>query len=207
MMRTRPVLVVLMLGMAVGTAQGQETPSPKQGPGAPATPAESFTIDERHSFPSFEVSHIGFSTQRGRFNRTHGKVMLNSQAKTGSIHITIDADSIDTGLAELEQRLKKEDFFNVEKYPTITYDSDKILFEGSRPIRAEGTLTLLGVAKPVSLEIRQFHCGLHPINKKNVCGADAYGTIKRSDFGMNAFLPLVGDEVKISIQVEGHKEM
>lgn len=168
--------------------------------------ADSYTVDERHSFPSFEVSHIGFSTQRGRFNKTSGKITLDTQARTGGIHVSIQADSIDTGLTELEDRLKKEDFFNTAKFPAINYDADRIVFEGERPIRAEGTLTLLGVSRPVNLDIRHFHCGVHPINKKNVCGADAQASIKRSDFGLNAFLPAVGDEVKILIQVEGFKD-
>jgi polyisoprenoid-binding protein YceI len=168
--------------------------------------ADSFTIDERHTFPSFEISHIGFSTQRGRFDKTTGNIQLDALKKTGGIHVVIDADSIDTGLTELEERLKKDDFFNTAKYPTITYDADRIAFEGDKPVRAEGTLTLLGVSKPVALAIGHFHCGVHPISKKNVCGADAAGTIRRSDFGMNAFLPAVGDEVKLLIQVEGFKD-
>jgi polyisoprenoid-binding protein YceI len=168
--------------------------------------ADSFTIDERHTFPNFEISHIGFSTQRGRFDKTTGKIQLDAQKKTGSLRIAVDANSIDTGLSELEERLKKEDFFNTAKFPTITYEADKLIFEGDNPVKAEGTLTLLGVSKPVSLDIKHFHCGVHPINKKSVCGADAVGSIKRSDFGMNAFLPAVGDEVKILIQVEGFKD-
>ncbi len=171
-----------------------------------AATADTFVVDSRHTFPSFEVSHIGFSTQRGRFDKTTGKLQLDAQKKTGAIHIVSAADSIDTGLAELEERLKKDDVFNIAKYPTIAYDADKIVFEGDQPIRAEGQLTLLGVSKPLHLKIEHFHCGIHPIALKNVCGADAVGIVKRSDFGMNAFLPVVGDEVKILVQVEAFKE-
>ena len=168
--------------------------------------ADSFTLDERHTFPSFEISHIGFSTQRGRFDKTSGKVQIDAEKKTGSIRIAIDANSIDTGLPELEEHLKKDNFFNTAKFPTITYESDKVSFDGNKPVKAEGTLTLLGVSKPVTLDITHFQCGVHPVTKKNVCGADAVGSIKRSDFGMKAFLPAVGDEVKILIQVEGFKD-
>ena len=168
--------------------------------------AESYVIDERHTFPSFEVSHIGFSTQRGRFDKTTGRITVDRERKTGSIRVAIDANSIDTGLTELEERLKKEDFFHTARYPTITYEADKLVFDGDRPVRAEGTLTLLGVSRPVNLEIRHFHCGTHPISRKDVCGADAAATIQRSDFGLKAFLPAVGDEVKILIQVEGFRE-
>lgn len=168
--------------------------------------ADQFVIDPRHTFPSFEISHIGFSTQRGRFDNTTGTISLDTKNKTGQINISIEANSIDTGLAELEDRLKKEDFFNTGKYPTITYISDTLIFDGEKPTRADGKLTLLGITKPVSLDIRHFQCGIHPISKKSVCGADAVGQIKRSDFGMTAFLPAVGDEVKLFIQVEGFKE-
>ncbi|CAL1239177.1 YceI family protein [Candidatus Methylocalor cossyra] len=168
--------------------------------------ADSYTIDPRHTFPSFEVSHVGFSTQRGRFDRTSGKIELDPAKGTGSIHVVVDADSIDTGLQELEDRLRKEDFFHTARYPTITYEADRLVFEGGKPVLAEGRLTLLGITKAVPLKIEHFHCGVHPISKKEVCGADAVGSIKRSEFGMTAFLPAVGDEVKLLIQVEGFKE-
>lgn len=168
--------------------------------------AESYTIDPRHTFPSFEVSHIGFSTQRGRFDLTSGKISLDAQAKTGHIEVSLDANSIDTGLEELETRLKKDDFFNTAKFPSIIFKSDKLEFAGDTPVAAEGTLTLLGVSQPLRLSIDHFHCGMHPIALRQVCGADASGAIKRSDFGLKAFLPAVGDEVRIRIQVEAFKD-
>lgn len=173
---------------------------------ASAQAGESYTIDARHTFPSFEVSHIGFSTQRGRFDRSTGKISLDRKAKTGSIDIRIEADSIDTGLEELEAKLKGAEFFDTAKHPAITFTADKIEFAGEAPAAADGTLTLLGVSKPLRLAIDHFHCGVHPISKREVCGADASGQIKRSDFGMKAFLPAVGDEVKIKIQVEAFKD-
>lgn len=176
----------------------------------PAWPAAAatttYTVDARHTFPAFEISHLGFSTQRGRFDRTEGKISLDPKAQTGAIHINIAADSIDTGLAELEERLKKEDFFDTARFPTIRYDADKISFAGDKPVRAEGQLTLRGITKPVPLEIHSFHCGMHPIYLKTVCGADATAAIRRSDFGMTAFLPGVGDEVKIVVQVEAFQD-
>lgn len=165
--------------------------------------AERYAIDARHTFPGFEVSHIGFSTQRGRFNRTEGTIVLDRVHGTGSIEVRIDADSIDTGLEELETRLKKEDFFNTARYTSISFKADQMTFAGDAPASATGVLTLLGVSKPLRLDISHFHCGVHPINNRHVCGADVTGKIKRSDFGMNAFLPAIGDEVTLRIQVEG----
>jgi len=171
-----------------------------------AAHADSFRIDERHTFPGFEISHLGFSTQRGRFDKTSGSVTLDADRKTGSVQVTIDAASIDTGLSELEDKLRSSDFFNTAQYPTITYQADSVEFLGDKPYRIPGQLTLLGITRPLTLSIDHYQCGFHPLYLKTVCGVDASGTLKRSDFGMNAFLPLVGDEVRIVIQVEGFKQ-
>ncbi len=167
--------------------------------------ADVYTIDERHTFPSFEISHLGFSTQRGRFNKTAGRIELDPQARKGRIDVTIDANSIDTGLEELEVRLKKDDFFHTENYPSIQFKSQHIDFREDQPVGADGEMTLLGVTRPVRLVIEHFRCGLHPIYQRYVCGANASAAIKRSEFGMTAFAPAVGDEVQIRIQVEAFK--
>jgi polyisoprenoid-binding protein YceI len=168
--------------------------------------ADSYTIDARHTFPSFEVSHLGFSIQRGRFNNSAGKITLDTAAKSGSIDVTIDAASVDTGLAELEKHLQGEEFFEVAKYPTITFTSKNLQFDGDKLVGANGDFTLHGVTKPVSLLIDHFRCAPHPMNKKPTCGANATATIKRSEFGIAKYLPAVGDEVKIAIQVEATKD-
>lgn len=167
---------------------------------------ENFVIDQRHTYPSFEVSHMGLSTQRGRFDATSGRITLDRAAKTGSVEITIDARTVSTGLDELEKHLRNEDFFNVEKHPTITFKSSSIEFENDVPKSVVGDLTLLGVTRPVTLSVSSFDCKVHPINKKFVCGADAATTIKRSEFGMTYAIPAVSDEVKLLLQVEAFKE-
>ncbi len=168
--------------------------------------ADSYTIDPHHTFPSFEISHLGFSMQRGRFNSTTGKIALDNTAKSGSIDVTIDVASLDTGLADLEKHLKSEDFFDAEKYPTITFKSKKLKFEGDKLVSAEGDFTLHGVTKPVTLKLDHFYCGVHPMNKKINCGANATTTIKRTEYGISKYAPAVGDEVKIVIQVEAAKD-
>lgn len=166
---------------------------------------ESYNIDSGHTFPSFEVSHLGFSIHRGRFNKTEGKVTLDLAAKSGSVEVTIDANSIDTGGDKLDKHLRAEDFFNVEKFPTLTFKGSKMKFDGDKPVAIEGDFTLLGVTKPVTLTINNFKCGAHPYNKKAMCGAEVTGTIKRSEFGMKYGVPGVGDDVKLAIQVEAFK--
>ncbi|HEY4706910.1 MAG TPA: YceI family protein [Thermodesulfobacteriota bacterium] len=175
-----------------------------------STPAysamESFTVDPRHTYPGFEVNHMGLSTQRGRFNASIGRITLDREAKNGAVEIEIDARTVSTGLEELEKHLRSEDFFNVEKHPLITFRSSSVEFEGDSPKSVQGDLTLLGVTRPVTLSISAFNCRIHPINKKYVCGADASTTIKRSEFGMTYAVPAVSDEVRLFIQVEAFKD-
>ena len=168
----------------------------------PAAAADSYTIDASHTYPGFEINHLGFSTMRGTFDSSSGKITLDPAGKSGSIEITIDATSIDTGHAKRDEHLKSEEFFNVAKFPTLAYKAGKLKFDGDKLTGADGELTLLGVTKPVSLTVTSFHCGPHPMNKKQVCGANATASIKRSEFGMTTYVPAVGDEVKISIEVE-----
>lgn len=172
----------------------------------PAFAAESYTVDPKHTFPSFEVNHMGLSTQRGRFNSTSGKITLDRENKNGSVEIEIKTDSISTGLPELEKHLKGEDFFNTAKYPSMTFKSTKMEFEGDKPKSVQGEITLLGVTKPATFAISSFNCRIHPMNKKYVCGGDASTTIKRSDFGMTYAIPGVSDEVKLLIQIEAFKD-
>lgn len=172
----------------------------------PVSAAETYTLDARHTFPSFEVNHLGFSIQRGRFNRSSGKITLDPVAKTGSADVTIEAASVDTGLDKLEEHLRNEDFFNVAKHPVITFRSKDFAFEGDKVKSVAGELTMLGVTKPVTLAAGYFNCGPHPVNKRKVCGGDFVATIKRTDFGMKYAVPMVADEVTLRIQVEAFKD-
>ncbi len=168
--------------------------------------ADSYTIDPNHTLPVFEVNHLGFSTQRGRFDKTAGKISLDRSKKTGAVDLTIEADSIDMGQAKWNDHMKSADFFNVVKFPTITFKSDRLIFKEDKPVSAEGTLTLLGVSKPVKLAVHHFTCGENPINKKLLCAADIEASLKRSEFGMTKYLPGVSDEVKVLVPVEAYKD-
>ena len=167
---------------------------------------ERFTVDSSHTLPVFEVDHLGFSTQRGRFNRTAGHIRLDRAQQTGSVDITIDADSIDMGSEKWNAHMKSGDFFNVARFPTITYHSDRLLFEHGKPIAAEGVLTLLGVSKPVRVTLLRFGCGENPIVKKPVCAADIEAELNRSEFGMTTYLPAVGDAVRVRVPVEAFRD-
>ena len=125
-------------------------------------------------------------------------------AKTGSADITIDTASIDMGFDEWNKHMD-EKFFNSAKFPTMTFKSSMFKFKKDHLVEVDGNLTLLGVTKPVVLKVDLFKCALHPMLKKDACGANATTTIKRSDFGMSAYVPMVGDEIKIAFGIEAVK--
>lgn len=170
-----------------------------------AVAADSYTIDSRHTFPNFGISHLGFSMQGGRFNKTTGKITLDQEARKGSVQASIDTASIDMGLEDWDKHMKAADFFNVEQYPSMSFSAEFPLLDG-KPAIVEGQLTLLGVTRPVRLEMTHFHCGIHPMLRKPVCGANFTARIKRSEFGMTKYLPAIGDEVRIGIPVEAFKD-
>ena len=172
---------------------------------AAAEPA-TYIVDSRHTFPSFEVKHLGFSLQRGRFNNTSGSVVFDPTAKKLSVDIAIDATSIDTGLEAMEKHLRNADFLDVEKHPKITFKSTGARFNGDTLASVDGNLTLRGQTKPVTLTVNAFRCGAHPMSKRPTCGADAETTIKRSEFGITYGLPAVADEVKLLINVEASQQ-
>ncbi|MEW6167015.1 MAG: YceI family protein [Pseudomonadota bacterium] len=171
-----------------------------------ATAADTYVIDDTHTLPTFEVSHLGFSTTRGSFTETKGTVTLDTAKKTGSVDITIAVDSLQTAVPKLTDHLKSDEFFDAAKYPTITFKADQLSFEGERLKSVAGELTMHGVTKPVTLDVTHFVCKEHPMKKVPHCGADAVTTIKRSDWGIDAYLPAVGDEVTLKIQVEASKK-
>jgi polyisoprenoid-binding protein YceI len=133
-------------------------------------------------------------------------VVLDRAAKTGTVDVTIDATSLDTGNPALDKHVKTADFLDVEKFPTATYKGTSIRFDGDTPVEVVGTFTLHGVTKPLNLKINSFKCFNHPMLKREDCGADASAEFDRADFGMDwgvkyGFKTLT----KLQIQVEGIK--
>jgi polyisoprenoid-binding protein YceI len=167
----------------------------------PASAAR-YRIDPRHTFPLFEIDHLGFSTQRGWFGATHGSIDYDAIQRTGGVDVVVDAASLYTGDPELDAVLKGPQWFDVKRFPTITFHGERFLFEQERPVAVAGELTMLGVTLPLKLEITHFKCGLNLAARQRACGADATGTLKRSAFGLRTDLPFVGDAVTLRIQVE-----
>jgi polyisoprenoid-binding protein YceI len=154
--------------------------------GAAAAAPVSYEIDPQHTYPSFEADHMGgMSVWRGKINSSSGKIVLDKQAGTGTVDVTMDMKTIDFGINELNAHAQTPDLFDTAKYPTATYTGKLAKFQNGAPTEVDGTLTLHGVSKPVTLKINSFMCKDHPMKKKEFCGADASATINRDDFGVD----------------------
>ena len=174
--------------------------------GVSAGAAETYAVDPNHTFPSFEITHLGWSTFRGRFDRTTGTVVLDTAKKAGSVDVTIDVDSISTGVEKLNTHLKSADFFDAATYPKITFKSNSIKFKGSKVVAITGDLTMHGVTRPVTLAVDSLVCKDHPLMNVPACGAGAHALIKRTDWGIGSYPPAVlAEEVTLRIQIEAHE--
>ncbi len=174
---------------------------------------ENYPLDPTHTYASFQVEHWGLSMMRGLFDKSGGKFSFDRAAKTGSTEITIETASIHTGdnvkgsrPQSRDDHLRSADFFNVKEFPTMTFKSTKVNFTGDLPSSVEGNFTMLGVTKALTLTFERFKCGQNPFSKKDRCGGNAVGKIKRTDFGMKYAVPAVGDEIALNIEFEGDKE-
>ena len=168
--------------------------------------ADSYTIDNSHTYPRWAAGHFGFSTYRGQFNKTSGKLVLDPKAGKGSVEIVVEAASVSTNDPKLDEHLKSADFFNAARFPELTFKSNSMKFEGGKPVAASGDFTMLGVTRPMTLRISQVKCGMHPIAKKEACGAEVTGTVKRSAHGMKFLVPDVSDDIKLTIEIEAIKD-
>jgi polyisoprenoid-binding protein YceI len=167
---------------------------------------QTYVVDGAHSFPRFSYSHLGYSTQLSRFDRTTGTIVLDAAAKSATIDIAIDMTSVDTGFAQFNADIQSGDFLDTTKYPKATFKSTKVIFDGDKPVSIEGDLTLKGVTKPVVLAVTSFQAMQNPMMKKDAIGANATTTIKRSDFSAGKYAPYVSDDVRIDVALEAIKE-
>jgi polyisoprenoid-binding protein YceI len=169
---------------------------------------EKYTFDPLHTQIVFKVSHLGFSKSQGRFTKFDGGFTFDQEKPTASsVDVTIDANSINMLSTGWDDHLKGEEFFNVKKFPTITFKSKKITKTGENTGNITGDLTILGVTKSVDLDVEFNKAGTMPMNKNEIAGFSATAYLKRSDFGMNYGVEMgLGDDVTIEIQVEGIRQ-
>jgi polyisoprenoid-binding protein YceI len=181
-----------------------------------AAQVENYVIDQYHTVPYFDIDHLGFATMRGRFDRATGRFSIDRAAKTASVELEIPTATVNSGDTDRGQRprtrdehLKNADFFNVQEFPTITFKSTRVVFRGDDPASVEGNMTMLGVTRPVTLNIDRWKCGsdMRTQGKRYQCGGNASGSFKRSDFGMKFGAPVaIGDEVKIWMSFYGFRQ-
>ncbi|AWB06898.1 polyisoprenoid-binding protein (plasmid) [Azospirillum humicireducens] len=182
----------------VATAAGSLTP-------AFAAPV-SYKIDPAHTAVAFIVNHIGFSNVIGRFNTVGGDISFDKDAvEKSTVNVTIDAASIDTNHAKRDEHLRSPDFFNAKEFPKLTFKSTKIEKTGDKTGKLHGDLTMLGVTKPVVLDVTFNKDGVSPASKLETAGFSARGTVKRTDFGMKYGAPAVGDDIQLLIEIEAVK--
>jgi polyisoprenoid-binding protein YceI len=160
-----------------------------------------FIPNPDHTFVRFSYDHMGFTTQESRFNKTTGTVTLDPGAKTGSVDLVIDTKSVDTGSELFNGHIQGADFLDTAQYPTATFRSNSVKFDGDHPVSITGDLTLKGVTKPVTLTVTSFKHGPNMMKKDSI-GANATATVKRTDFQMGKYAPLVGDDVTLTIAIE-----
>ncbi|HXR18817.1 MAG TPA: YceI family protein [Steroidobacteraceae bacterium] len=187
MNRLRPAFALLTLSVALS---------------APAWAAPiTYIPNADHTFARFSYDHLGFSTQESRFDKVTGTVTFDPAAKTGAVDIVIDTKAVNTGSEKFNGNIQGPEFFDTSQFPTATFKSTSVKFDGDRPVSIVGELTLKGITKPVTLTVTSFK---HAPNmmKKDSIGANATTVISRSDFQMVKYVPLIGDDVTVTIAIE-----
>jgi polyisoprenoid-binding protein YceI len=166
--------------------------------------AQSYSLDPDHTYPHWSVNHLGLTTYQGKFTRSKGKAVLE-RGKGGAVEVEIDPTSSVSGSEVLDKVMKGEMFFQVDKFPAITFKSTALRWNGDRLVAVDGLLTMIGQTKPVTLDVKSLRCTTHFRTKKEVCGVEAFAILKRSDWGIAQKFqpPLLGDEVTLYVQSEG----
>ena len=165
-----------------------------------------YRIDPNHTFAYFELKHFGTSTNRGRFDRKEGTVVVDRAAKTGKADITLEVDSLNTGVAAFTGAIKSKNFLNAAEFPTARFVGEQFTFDGDKVAAIDGTLTLLGKTNPVKLTSTSFNCYENAQLKREVCGGDFEATIQRSQWGLTGGQAAVGDTVRLLVQVEAIRQ-
>ena len=195
-MNTR-VLSLMMLAafpLAPALAQSEATTNPAQ------VESGTYAIDPQHTQVLFAVSHMGFTTYYGRFSDASGALNLSAKdPAASSLDVQVPTSTVSTASEKLTGELKDADWFDASKYPRITFKSASVKRTGTDTADVTGELTLHGVTKPVTLAVRFVGAGMNPIDKKYTVGFSATGMIRRSDFGMTTYVPLIGDQVELTL--------
>ena len=173
---------------------------------ADAPAKTTYEVDASHTNILLRVSHLGFSDMVLEALKPEGTLVFDEASPENSnINITLNAANVDGDDQKFNAHLQSADFFNVTSYPTITFKSTNVKITGENKGQVTGELALLGVTKPITLDVTFNKAGVNPFSQKEAIGFTATGLLKRSDFGMEYGLPMIGDDVKIDINLEAIK--
>jgi polyisoprenoid-binding protein YceI len=164
-----------------------------------------FTLDKNHTYVSWDIQHLGFSTQTGKWYADGVLTLDKEHPEQSKVKASINISDLVTGLPELDKHLKSKAFFDVANFPKATFVSNKVTVVGKDKADVQGILTVHGVSKPLTLHVSFNKADMNPINNKMTVGFSGTASMKRSDFGINTLVPSLGDEVNLKIEVEAYK--
>jgi polyisoprenoid-binding protein YceI len=167
---------------------------------------EVYKTDPDHTFVNISYNHRNYSVQTIRFDRVSGLITLNDASSGGTINMSIDTKSINTGSVIFNQRIQQEDLFATEQFPVATFKSEAILFGNNGISAVQGDVTIKGITKPLVIQVTHFSCGPNLLTLQYTCGANATAKLNRSDFNMGKYVPLIGDEMTLQIAIEASRE-
>jgi polyisoprenoid-binding protein YceI len=194
----RILLSTALLFVASGALA--DTPSVPANSNPAAVKAGTYTVEASHTRTQFTVAHMGFTDWYGDFTGTSGSLSIDPKNIAATkLDITIPVSSVSTTNAKLDDELKSAAWLGADQFPTIRFVSTKIVRTGTKAATITGNLTLHGVTRPVVLDATFNGAGVNPLSKAYTVGFNARTAIKRSDFGVKAYIPLVGDELTIRI--------
>ncbi|HAT6339758.1 TPA: hypothetical protein JBD21_04755 [Legionella pneumophila subsp. pneumophila] len=165
---------------------------------------QTLTLDNQHTYVLWKVKHLGFSTQAGKWYASGQLVLDKDNPQQSKVNVTIKVDDIVTGIPELDKHLKGKLFFDTKQFPTATFASNRVEVTGKNKAKVYGMLTLHGVTKPIILNVILNKAGINLLNDRETAGFSATTSLKRSDYGIKALIPEVGDDVEIEIEAEAY---
>ena len=173
---------------------------------AAARPGDVYRVDPEHTSVVFEVSQLGYFVQNGRFGRAHGRIAYDAEAESGSVDLTVDTASVDTGWDLRDRFVRGENMLDAAHHPRLEFRSTAMSFAAHHLVAVEGALTLRGVTRPVRFEVRNVRCGADAGEGGERCDAEIVGRISRSAFGIDYAYPLIGDEVLLTFAVSAQRQ-
>src|SRR5215831_4303173 len=161
---------------------------------------EAFSVDREISTAEFAVHCFGVFTQHGTFRRADGMIVLDAEEHSGTVDLVVETGSVDTGWSIGDAWLRSEDMFDVEHFPAMRFRSSRLVFDHSRLTEVDGSLTLRGVTRPVSLKVGRMECSRDG-GQDRACSASAVSRIRRSDFGLSYGLSFIADDIDLSFRI------